>query len=114
MEKSSILLESFYRQIVHRRICLGRRGLVKRVHCDARNVFMNGIQTKSVPRRMSPSGHAGGQAFFKWLAIVALVAAAGAGYSFFTGKQAHQAQVEQLRAENQQELAKQNEELERL
>jgi len=55
-----------------------------------------------------------GQAFFKWLAILAILAAGALGYLFVSGKQAHEAQIAQLRAENQQELAKQSEELERL
>ena len=58
--------------------------------------------------------HRAGQAFFKWLAILALLATAALGYLYVSGKQTQQAELEKLRAENQQELAKQTEELERL
>lgn len=55
-----------------------------------------------------------GQAFFKWLAILALIAAAALGFLVVRGRQAQEEQLAQLRAETQQELAKQTEELERL
>ena len=55
-----------------------------------------------------------GQAFFKWLAVVAVVAVAAVGYAYVTSKQTHEAELARVRAENQQELAKQTEELDRL
>ena len=71
-------------------------------------------QMKLSPGRRTPPGRSSGQAFFKWLAIMALLAAAAAGYLLLNSGKAHEAALAQLRAENQQELAKQAEELERL
>jgi len=75
---------------------------------------MNRTQNRPRQHRLKPVHLSSGQAFFKWLAIVALLAAAGAGYAFFASKQTAEAERERLRAESAQELAKQNEELERL
>ena len=75
---------------------------------------MNPTETKTTRRPLSRQARRSGQAFFKWLAILALLAAGACGYLFITAKQAHEAQLAQLRAENQQELAKQGDELERL
>ncbi len=71
---------------------------------------MNRNQSKLVHHQ----AHASGQGFFKWVAILAVVAAAAAGYFLYAGNQAHQAELERLRAEHQQELARQTEELDRL
>jgi len=71
---------------------------------------MNRIESKLLRRR----AHASGQGFFKWVAILAVVAAAVAGYFLYAGNQAHLAELERLRGEHQQELAKQTEELDRL
>src|SRR2546422_11285978 len=75
---------------------------------------MNGAQNRIIHRRLDPPNYASGQAFFKWLAILALLATAACGYFLFTGNQSQQAALAQARAEGQQELAKQTEELERL
>ena len=75
---------------------------------------MNPIKNGLGQHRLTPGPHSSGQAFFKWLAIVALLAAAGAGYALLTSNRAGEAERERLRAESAQELAKQNEELERL
>ena len=64
--------------------------------------------------RLSSRSQSSGQIFFKWLAIVAILAAASAGYAFFTSRQRQEAQLASLRAEKESELAKQNEELEKL
>ncbi len=75
---------------------------------------MNWTRTRNIQGRLQRGSQSSGQAFFKWLAIIALLAAAASGYLWFNGSKAHQEELEQLRAENQQELAKQIEELERL
>src|SRR5436853_5025790 len=64
--------------------------------------------------RLSSRSQSSGQIFFKWLAIVAILAAASAGYAFFTSRQRQEAQLASVRAEKESELAKQNEELEKL
>jgi predicted RNase H-like nuclease (RuvC/YqgF family) len=71
---------------------------------------MNRIQSKLIHDR----AHASGQGFFKWVAVLAVVAAAAAGYFLYAGNQAHQAELERLHAEHQQDLARQTEELDRL
>jgi hypothetical protein len=65
------------------------------------------------PRPQS-RGRSSGQAFFKWLALVALLAVAGLGYCLVTAKQAHQAELARVQAEHQQQSVKQAEELEQL
>ena|SRR5437016_625592 len=75
---------------------------------------MNPTKTRATQRGVNRRERCSGQAFFKWVAIIALLAVAGSGYLFISSRQAHEAQMAQLRAENQQELAKQAEELERL
>ena len=71
---------------------------------------MNDIRSPAVQLTL----RSGGQAFFKWVAILALLAAAACGYLLVRGNQSHQAALAQMQADNQQELAKQAEELEKL
>ena len=71
---------------------------------------MNQIEATKNLRRKNCSG----QAFFKWLTMIALIAAAALGFLFLNATKARNAEVERLRAENQQEQAKQSDELERL
>jgi predicted RNase H-like nuclease (RuvC/YqgF family) len=75
---------------------------------------MNCTNNTRARRSSASRALSSGQAFFKWLSIVALIAAGGLGYCFLTAKKAHEAELAQLRAEHQQELAKQSEELEKL
>ena len=75
---------------------------------------MNRNETTEIQRRLKRENQHSGQAFFKWLSIIALMATAALGYLFVNTKQAREKELESLRAENQQELAKQTEELERL
>ncbi len=78
------------------------------------NYCLNRTPKKLIQRRLNPRGPSGGQAFFKWLAILALLAATAASYAFLSAKRSQDAELARLGAENQQELAKQNEEVERL
>ncbi len=73
---------------------------------------MNRIQISTLTR--ARNSHCAGQAVFKWLSIIAILAAAAFGYLFLTSGKAREAEIARIHAENQQELAKQAEELERL
>lgn len=75
---------------------------------------MNRIHSRTIQRRPGKNGRCSGQAAFKVLAIIALLAAAASGYLYLSSGKAHEAELARVRAEKDQELAKQTEELERL
>src|SRR5258706_16304341 len=70
----------------------------------------NSSQTAQIERNRLSRG----LALLKYVAIIAVLAAGALGWLWASGKTAHQAELERARAEAQQQIAKQSEELEQL